>query len=210
VSLAAEDVYRWLSAGASGALCEGFDRHVVGCVLSLALTEVQSGGPLVDSLGLDAAETCELARLVFPHAESLFARLPARLPAIETWAPAADEVCLRDLLYRGSSQGSRLEYFLSRLISRRAQRPNHLWQDLGLRHRRELSWLMSSHFEPIAAKNKQDMKWKKFLYRMICRDEGFAICTAPSCEECSDLEACFGAEAGESLVHQGNGSASQT
>jgi nitrogen fixation protein NifQ len=44
------------------------------------------------------------------------------------------------------------------------------------------------------------MKWKKFLYRTICRDDGFAFCTAPSCGECSDFDHCFGEEGGESLL----------
>jgi nitrogen fixation protein NifQ len=91
---------------------------------------------------------------------------------------------------------------LACLIARRAQRSNHLWQELGLRQRRELSWLMQRHFEPLHAKNKQNMKWKKFLYRLICRDGGFTICPSPSCEDCDDVQACFGEEAGESLLSQ--------
>ena len=79
-------------------------------------------------------------------------------------------------------------------------RPNHLWQDLGLRNRGELSALMRRHFEPLADRNVNDMKWKKFLYRMICRDEGFRLCTAPSCAECDDFAVCFGDESGESLL----------
>ena len=44
------------------------------------------------------------------------------------------------------------------------------------------------------------MKWKKFFYRMICRDEGYRLCTAPSCAECDDFQVCFGDESGESLM----------
>jgi nitrogen fixation protein NifQ len=193
-----EDVYRFLVTGGSGALCEGFDLHIVGSVLSIALIEVQEGRSLVEAVGLSPAELGELAKLSFPHAEALFARLD---PTAEV-ARSADEACLQELLQRGSTDGSRLQYLLSCMVARRAQRPNHLWQDLGLRQRRELSWLMQRHFEPVAARNKNDMKWKKFLYRLICRDEGFGICTAPSCEECDELDVCFGDEAGESLLSQ--------
>jgi hypothetical protein len=35
---------------------------------------------------------------------------------------------------------------------------------------------------------------------MICRDEGFRLCTAPSCSECDDFDVCFGGESGESLL----------
>jgi nitrogen fixation protein NifQ len=75
-----------------------------------------------------------------------------------------------------------------------------LWQDLGLRDRGELSQLMKRHFRLLAARNSGDMKWKKFLYRMICRDAGYSLCTAPSCAECTDFENCFGDESGESRL----------
>jgi nitrogen fixation protein NifQ len=59
---------------------------------------------------------------------------------------------------------------------------------------------MQRHFAPLARRNTQDMKWKKFFFRMLCRDEGYSLCSAPSCSECSDFCACFGDESGESLL----------
>jgi nitrogen fixation protein NifQ len=44
------------------------------------------------------------------------------------------------------------------------------------------------------------MKWKKFFARALCLDGAFPICTAPSCGECDELDACFGDESGESLL----------
>ncbi len=89
---------------------------------------------------------------------------------------------------------------LAAMMARRAQRPNHLWQDLGLRSRGDLSELMNRHFRPLARRNTQDMKWKKFLYRVICADASYTLCTAPSCSECNDFDHCFGEEAGDSLL----------
>jgi nitrogen fixation protein NifQ len=86
------------------------------------------------------------------------------------------------------------------MIARRAQRPNHLWQDLGLDSRRDLSELMTRHFKPLAMRNTQDMKWKKFFYRTICSDAAYSLCTAPSCGECDDFDHCFGEETGQSLL----------
>jgi nitrogen fixation protein NifQ len=59
---------------------------------------------------------------------------------------------------------------------------------------------MSRHFEWLAERNTRDMKWKKFLYRTVCRDGSFPVCTAPCCSECCDFDACFGEEGGESLL----------
>jgi nitrogen fixation protein NifQ len=132
---------------------------------------------------------------LFPHAADIFPPEPDA-PLIRS----ADEACLLDLLNQCASDGSTFPARLAAMIARRAQSPNHLWQDLGLRNRGELSRLMTRHFQPLAARNTGDMKWKKFLYRMICRDAGYSICTAPSCSECSDFAHCFGDEAGESRL----------
>lgn len=40
-------------------------------------------------------------------------------------------------------------------------RNGHLWQDLGLFNRGELSRLLATHFPTLAAGNTQNMKWKK-------------------------------------------------
>jgi nitrogen fixation protein NifQ len=71
---------------------------------------------------------------------------------------------------------------------------NHLWQDLQLASRAELSALMRHWFPALVAKNAQDMKWKKFLYRELCQREDILICKSPSCAVCSDLPLCFGPE----------------
>jgi nitrogen fixation protein NifQ len=71
---------------------------------------------------------------------------------------------------------------------------NHLWQDLGLASRAELSALMRRWFPSLVAKNDRDMKWKKFLYRQLCEREQVLICKSPSCAVCDDLGVCFGPE----------------
>jgi hypothetical protein len=51
------------------------------------------------------------------------------------------------------------------------------------------------------------MKWKKYLYRTICGDSGYALCSAPSCAECADFDGCFGEETGESFLARARRSA---
>lgn len=71
---------------------------------------------------------------------------------------------------------------------------DHLWQDLGLNSRTELSALIALNFPRLAAANCHDMKWKKFLYRELCEQEGIYVCTSPSCGICRDYDTCFGPE----------------
>jgi len=71
---------------------------------------------------------------------------------------------------------------------------DHLWQDLGLWSRSQLSAMLQYNFPDLAAKNDKDMKWKKFLYKQLCEAEGLYLCRAPSCEVCIDYSKCFGPE----------------
>jgi nitrogen fixation protein NifQ len=71
---------------------------------------------------------------------------------------------------------------------------DHLWQDLGLPTRSELTALMRRNFPALAARNVMDMKWKRFLYKQLCEAEGVYACRAPSCQMCTDYDACFAPE----------------
>jgi nitrogen fixation protein NifQ len=71
---------------------------------------------------------------------------------------------------------------------------DHLWQDLGLWSRQELTGLIAYNYPAVAAANKLDMKWKKFLYKQLCEAEGIYVCRAPSCAVCVDYPKCFEAE----------------
>lgn len=71
---------------------------------------------------------------------------------------------------------------------------NHLWQDLGLWSRSDLSAFISQNFPLLAEKNDRNMKWKKFFYKQLCISEGIYVCRAPSCEVCADYQNCFNPE----------------
>ena len=71
---------------------------------------------------------------------------------------------------------------------------NHLWQDLGLPSRVELTTLMATRFTALKQKNAGDMKWKKFFYRQLCEQAEVLICKSPSCANCCDYSLCFGPE----------------
>lgn len=189
-------VYRLLMRGADPNAADPFDIHVTACIVAVAFSEFSAERRwLTDGTGLDSVELAEIFDTLFPQAIYL-------LPSLPTVAPVrgADEDCLLDLLIQCASPASPFVRRLAKMVARRAQNPDHLWQDLGLCNRGELSQLMTRHFRPLAARNTSDMKWKKFLYRMICRDTGYSICTAPSCSECFDFENCFGDESGESRL----------
>jgi nitrogen fixation protein NifQ len=82
--------------------------------------------------------------------------------------------------------------------------PNHLWEDLGLVERPDLTKLMNRHFTPLASKNTRNMRWKRFLYRSLCEAEGFTMCPSPTCDSCSEFSVCYGDDSGESVLARNN------
>jgi nitrogen fixation protein NifQ len=190
------DLYIYLRQANATTACDPFDGHVLACIVAAGVNECKAGGSLTNALGIWGSELrCNIERYFPGTLERLESCGLDSEPAVDE-----DERCLRELLRRSRTVPTSLTAVLSVLIARRATRPNHLWQDLGFANRGELSSLMQRHFAPLARRNKQDMKWKKFFFRMICRDEGYSLCSAPSCSECSDFCACFGDESGESLL----------
>lgn len=193
----AEEAYQWLIGASATSPCDAFDIHAVAAILALAIAEARAGDrSIADGVGLERPALMELSTEMFPGA---VATLQATVDD-STIAIDDEEQSLRDILGIHATGASRLECHLVAMIARRCKWPHHLWQDLGLRDRRELSVLMKRHFARLAEKNRQDMKWKKFLYRMVCGSEGFTLCTAPVCSECDDFSNCFGAEDGESRL----------
>lgn len=85
-------------------------------------------------------------------------------------------------------------HWMAEIVTAACMGSDHLWQDLGLWSRVDLSNLMAHNFPALAAKNTRDMKWKKFLYKQLCDREGVVVCRSPSCEVCVDYVKCFGSE----------------
>ena len=128
---------------------------------------------------------------------TLWADYFAGEPLLLQDGPGKDSLELDDihqllLGHRADKQAS--EVWLARIVACACCGRDHLWQDLGLTNRGELSTLMALAFPTLAALNVNDMKWKKFIYRHYCSTEGIYLCPAPSCGECTDHAKCFSPE----------------
>ena len=188
-------IYRVLtgqqSAQADIADDHDFDRHVLASILAVALTEP---GSLAERSGLSLGDLASLARGWFPQLFEL-----ALLPALDT-VEDEEVAMVRDLLLAHRSSDGDVGRWLATFVARRAMEPNHLWEDLGLRERPELTRLLTRHFEPLASANTKNMKWKRFFYRKLCEDDGIVMCSTPVCTRCQDFANCFGDESGESRM----------
>lgn len=171
---------------------DDFDAHVFASLIAVAASE---GGAVHLRLGLSAAELRRLVARRFPGATILLR------PDDGDAVPHDDEVAMvHDLLRAYASRDDEDARWLAAMVARRAVEPNHLWEDLGLRDRGELTRLLQRHFGALAAKNTRNMRWKRFFYRTMCETDGFVMCATPVCSHCADFEACFGEETGESRL----------
>ena len=170
-----------------------FDAHILASILSLASTEE---GSLSERVGLAPHEIDAMARRWFPHAHRILTG------AAGNFVEDEETALLRNLLRSYVSRKTEISGWLACLIARRALEPNHLWEDLGLRERSELTRMLHRHFGPLAERNINNMRWKRFFYRMLCEDDGFLMCATPVCTECNEFNECFGEESGESRLAQ--------
>ncbi|NBC32322.1 MAG: nitrogen fixation protein NifQ [Alphaproteobacteria bacterium] len=165
---------------------------------TVGIATQHAGRPLTEALGLDRAALARLLTRHLPgHRADLLATVP---PDAGSGEEALEEPDVRAYLLecRGGRDDD-AESWWAAILARRSLQPNHLWQDMGFRNRGELGIMLRRHFPELVRRNHQDMKWKKFLYRELCKREGIVICKSPVCACCSDFQACFGGEPGEPL-----------
>jgi nitrogen fixation protein NifQ len=160
-----------------------FDRHIFACMVAAGLH--QSDQTLWDFLGLSPSVLRLLLAAYFPGSP---VKVPGR-PKMQ--ADTIEEEDFRLLLLTYRERNIPEEEWLAAIVARRAQAPNHLWEDLGLACRDDLNGLIARHFPKLFVKNNENMRWKKFFYRLMCEAEGMRLCKSPHCELCPDLAQCF-------------------
>jgi nitrogen fixation protein NifQ len=154
-------------------------------------SQAAGNGVLPPGLGLYPENYAKLLARHFPMVEIAGELPPPRRPEERRLTERQD---LIDLLLDHRAVVDPSEVWMAEIVAAACMGGDHLWQDLGLWSRADLSRLMLENFPHLAAKNHKDMKWKKFLYRQICEREGVYLCPAPSCQVCADYAKCFGPE----------------
>ncbi|MDD4882534.1 MAG: nitrogen fixation protein NifQ [Gallionellaceae bacterium] len=156
----------------------------------MLVSQATGVGALPPGLGLDPESFSELLTRHFPDSGPLGLSAGDGLDTAR--APERDDLIA--LMLEGRADADASEVWMAAIVAAACMAGDHLWQDLGLWLRADLSRLMTENFPHLAAKNDRDMKWKKFLYRQICDREGIPVCPAPSCQACVDYAKCFNTE----------------
>ncbi|RRJ82895.1 nitrogen fixation protein NifQ [Aestuariirhabdus litorea] len=150
-------------------------------------------GVLPKRLGLSREAFSELQRSHFGLARAWRHELYNSRERLDERLDDLRDELLRLLLQHARDPSPSVRW-IAELVATACQGSNHLWEDLGVWDRSTLSQLLSYNFPTLAALNTRDMKWKKFLFKQLCEAEGIYICRAPSCDQCTDFDDCFGPE----------------
>jgi len=148
-------------------------------------------GSMPQWLGLSRRRFRDLIGSQFPDVDPAVFQRYGRPLDPERWGEMAD---LRNLLLQNRTRNSERDAVMADILVAGCMGSDHLWQDLGLWQRPELTRIMHEYFRPLAERNDRDMKWKKFLYKQLCEKEGIYTCRVPTCEGCIDYAGCFGPE----------------
>jgi nitrogen fixation protein NifQ len=81
---------------------------------------------------------------------------------------------------------------LAAIIAHACLRPDHLWRDLGLTGRDDVTAMLERYFPALIARNTEGLRWKKFLARELALSQGLEPGPAPGCPGCEDFGFCFG------------------
>ncbi len=181
-----ESVYRELCERSNGS-------ELADLVARMLASQVSGMGDMPQRLGLSRHQFAKLLQQLYCLDDSSsFDQYGSELDLSRS--PEHED--LRNLYLEHTAPGISLQTaeWVADILVAGCMGGDHLWQDMGFWSRKDLSAIIRFAFAPLADKNTQDMKWKKFFYKQLCVREGVYACRAPSCQVCVDYANCFGPE----------------
>jgi nitrogen fixation protein NifQ len=183
----AERTTKWLAAATNAALP---DTQLFARLI--AARDVRDELAL---LGLPQPVWRALLERYFVHAAALavVAAPLSTLPPVDTSEHAAFVDTLRALLltYSSPTVDANDAHVLASIIAHACLRPDHLWRDLGLAGREEVTWMLTRYFPMLVGLNVDNLRWKKFLAQQCALSLGLEPGPAPGCPGCEDYGHCF-------------------
>lgn len=80
---------------------------------------------------------------------------------------------------------------MATILATACLRPDHLWRDLGLTGRDDVTALLTHFFPTLVAENTANLRWKRFLAEACAHAYGRAPAPAPGCPGCEAYGECY-------------------
>jgi nitrogen fixation protein NifQ len=147
------------------------------------------------TLGLRQPNLLAMVQTCFPELDSLEPMPETQYAAVLNTTPVQFRFLTGMLrANRSPKVDARHADWVARAVAAASMGSRHLWEDLGLSGRDDVSWLLAHYFKPLFNRNVDDLKWKKFLYAELGRLQSQPDLRPPNCAECEQFTLCFGAE----------------
>lgn len=144
------------------------------------------------TLGLPRADWLAMVGTLFPELGLLTPPMAREYAILASGRPAEFDALVRLLLdARPQAKRTPESVWLAHAIAAATQGERHLWQDLGLRRRDDLTFLFEDRFPQLHAANQHNTRWKKFLYGELASRLNQPGLQAPGCGTCSHFKLCF-------------------
>ncbi|CAB3930508.1 hypothetical protein LMG6000_01562 [Achromobacter insolitus] len=98
---------------------------------------------------------------------------------------------LRALLDTWAAPGAGTTPWVTSVLAHACLRPDHLWRDLGLSGREDVTFLLARHYPGLVVRNVRNLRWKQFLAYSACEQAGLPPTAAPGCPACEDYGFCY-------------------
>lgn len=173
--------------GAADAALASLSRRAITHVIAQGL----NGGlpTFTATLGLTPVQLAVLSDVLV-----LDAVLVRQALAVGETEPDTPYRALQDLLWQHRRRVTVVAWAVAAAIAGASFGRQHLWQDLGLDGRADVTQLLEQHFPTLAARNVHQLKWKRFLYAELGQQLGQPGLRPPHCGGCDQHSLCFGAD----------------
>ncbi len=147
------------------------------------------------TLGLSQGVWLAMLGACFPELGAMEAMPSRAYAAIEKTAPEFFRQMTAMLFAQRKADADAVHAdWLARAIAAACLGSRHLWQDLGLRGRSDVSALLSAYFPTLHAKNIQHLRWKRFLFAelsAVAVQQNAPEILPPNCSRCDEFPICF-------------------
>jgi nitrogen fixation protein NifQ len=143
-------------------------------------------------LGLSQIDLHTLFRRHFPKAAT-----PPHIPALPVWLATSAHADFLDALgallltHANPAANEDDTSWIAAIVAHACLRPDHLWRDLGLSGREDVTAMLGRYFPTLVVRNTANLRWKKFLARELALARGTEPGPAPGCPGCEDFGFCF-------------------
>lgn len=168
--------------------------HLTNRAINAVLKHAEKGHlPLfVWSLGLGYGEWVKMHAACATGYLRFLAIRPQSFVVIKNMTPLPFIQLSRSIFkHRSSSVGAEKANWLARALAAGCFGDRHLWQELGLSGRQDVSRLIAINFPELFDKNTSDMKWKQFLLTECLGKDKCLEMLLPACQGCDEFTMCF-------------------